>query len=155
MALALLPVLSLAFLVSGLTAYPTYACKLSSRTDLLLMSIAVAAAINLALNVILIPRYGAFGAAFSCLLACSIRLVMLTIIARHLFPLPIPEPVTVLAGILGTAAMALWLWPFYNSTDRVAESYIIPGAVIIYAGVCLLVMHLNGRSLKETFFTQS
>lgn len=151
-ALVLLPTLALAFFINGLTTYPAYACKLTTRTDLFLMSIAISAAANVALNVWLIPRYGVMGAALSYLSACSIRLVVLVIVAKRLFPLPMPEPVMVLAAALGSAAMAVWLWPFYDSTDWITACYVIPGAVIIYAGVYFPVTHFAGLRLIDGIF---
>ena len=154
-ALALLPVLALAFFISGLTTYPAYACKLTARTDLFLMSIAIAATANLVLNVCLIPHYGAMGAALSYLLSCSIRLMVLVIVAKRLFPLPLPQPVIMLAALLGTAMMAAWLWPFYDSTSWIAACYVIPGAVVVYAGTYLLVTYRGGLTLTEALFTRN
>jgi O-antigen/teichoic acid export membrane protein len=147
-------VLALAFFIGSLMTYPGYACKLTGRTDLILVSIAISAAANVALNVLLIPRYGVMGAALSCLLAGLIRLIVLAIVVTRLFPLPLPEPIMVLAAVLGSAAMSVWLWAFYGTIGWIAACYIVPGAAIIYASVYLLVANLGGLKSEAALFVR-
>jgi hypothetical protein len=63
MTLSLLSVLALAIFMNGLTLYPGFVCKLTSRTDVFLLSVAASAGTNVVLNIILVPHYGAIGAA--------------------------------------------------------------------------------------------
>jgi O-antigen/teichoic acid export membrane protein len=153
-ALALLPLLALAFFISGLTIYPSYACKLTERTDLFLISIAIAAVANVVFSLWLIPPYGVMGAALSHLFACTIRLIALVIVARRVFALPIPDRVITLAAALGSIAMSVWLWRFYDAKDWMAACYVIPGAVTIYFGVYLLATYFGGLRLREALFTR-
>ena len=149
--LSLLPLLATAIFVNCLMIYPTYACKLTSRTDIWFFTIVVTAVSNVLLNVILIPRYQALGAVLSTLAAYSVGLVLLIANARRLFPLPFPEPIIVLAAALGTLFMAAWLWPFHQVTHWSALFYVIPGAMIIYAGVYAIVVTTGRTGLSRVF----
>ncbi len=148
-ATTLVPVLALALLAQSLTLYPGCAFTLAARTELSLALTAFAAALNVALNLVLIPHYQALGAAISALATHSIGLVLSLVIARRLFALPPPEPRMSLAAVAATAAMAAWLWPFRQTVEPSAVLYVLPVAVIVYAGVYMIVLRHTGTSLSH------
>jgi O-antigen/teichoic acid export membrane protein len=126
-----------------------YGYILGARSDLTLLSMAVAAAIDLALNVVLIPHYGAWGAAIAALIGFGAGLAVAVMKMGRVFPFPLPDPVILAAALLGVAAMAAWLLPFYHVTAWSAALYVIPVAMLIYFGSVFLVMHLTGRKPFE------
>jgi O-antigen/teichoic acid export membrane protein len=144
--LSLLPILVCATLFKALTSYINYGYFLAGRTNLTLLSIAAAAAINIALNLILIPTYGAWGSAVAALAGFGVASAIAAINMGRGFRLPLPDPAILGAGLLGLAAMAAWLLPFYNATAWTAAFYVFPVAVLVYFGTVFLVLHLAGRN---------
>ena len=71
LALSLLPVLVSATFLKVLLMYVNYGYFLGARSDLTLLSMAGAAATDLVLNIIMIPRYGAWGAAIAALIGSA------------------------------------------------------------------------------------
>jgi O-antigen/teichoic acid export membrane protein len=153
-ALELLPWLSLSMFVGGLTLYPTFSFKLTDRTDTLLIVTAASAAANLALNLVLIPRYGPLGAALSSLGAYVLRLTLLFVMGNRLLSVPLPDWRIVLATLAATLAMSAWLWNFYAITAPLAVLYVIPGAVALYGVVLLWVLQLSGMRLSSLWLVE-
>lgn len=143
--LSLLPILVSATFFKALLIYVNYGYFLGARTDLTLLSMAVAAVVDLALNVTLIPRYGPSGAAVAALIGFGAGFAVAVLKMRRVFPFPLPDPAILAAGLLGAAAMAAWLWPFHLVTAWSAALYVIPIAILIYFGVVFLFLHFTGR----------
>ncbi len=143
--LSLLPILVGATFLKALLIYVNYGNYLGGRTELTLLSMAGAAIVDLALNMILIPRYGAWGAAIASLIGFGTGFAITAINLRRVFPFPLPDPAILAGGLLGVAAMAAWLWPFHNVSEWSAALYVIPVAMLIYFGLVFLVLHLFGR----------
>lgn len=142
---SLLPILVGVTLLKSLLVYVNYGNYLGGRTDLTLLSMAVAAVVDLALNVLLIPQYGAWGAAIAALIGFGAGLAVAVALMRRVFPFPLPDPAILIAGLLGVAAMAAWLLPFYHMTAWNSALYVIPIAILIYFGVVFLFLHLAGQ----------
>jgi len=143
--LSLLPILVGATLLKSLTAYVSYGYVLAARTDITLLSTGTAASVNLALNIILIPHYGAWGAAVATLIAFGVSFAITAAKMPRVFAFPLPDPAILAAALLGVAAMAAWLVPFYRVTTWTTALYVIPVAMLVYFGAVLLVLHLTGR----------
>ena len=143
--LALLPILVTATFFKALMMYVNYGYFLAARTGLTLLSIAVAAVIDIALNLILIPRYGPWGAAIASSIAFAAGFAVAAIKMRQVFAFPLPDPAVLCAGLLGVAAMAAWLAPFHQVTDWRAVLYVIPVALLVYFGSVFVVLQLMGR----------
>jgi O-antigen/teichoic acid export membrane protein len=143
--LALLPILVGATFFKVLMYYVNYGYVVASRTHLTLLSIGTAAILDLVLNVILIPRYGAWGAAIAGLLGFGAGFAIAVLKMRRVFAFPLPDPAILAGGLLGVAAMAAWLLLFYHVTAWSAALYVIPTAILIYFGTVFLFLHLTGR----------
>lgn len=143
--LTLLPILVGATMFKALIGYLNYGYFLAARTDLTLLSIAVAAAVGLTLNLLLIPKYGPWGAAIASLIGSGSGFVVAAFKMRGVFAFPPPDPIIVLAGVLGASTMVLWLVPFYGVTAAHTAFYVVPIAVAIDFGVVFLVLYLTGR----------
>jgi O-antigen/teichoic acid export membrane protein len=142
---SLLPILVGATLLKSLLVYVNYGNYLGGRTDLTLLSMAVAAIADLALNVMLIPRYGPAGAAVAALIGFGAGLAIAVMKMRRVFPFPLPDPAILAAGLLGVAAMAAWLLPFYGTMAWSVALYVVPVAIRIYLGSGFLFIHHTGR----------
>ncbi len=78
-------------LLAGLTTYYFHqAFTLGRRTSLLLAAMALPAVANLALNMILIPRFGLPGALYATLISYALGLVSSIALGRGVMPLPLP-----------------------------------------------------------------
>ena len=104
-----------------------------------------AAALDLILNVILIPHYGAWGAAIAALIGFGAGFAIAVMKMGRVFPFPLPDPAILAAGLLGGAAMAAWLVSFHHVSAWSAALYVIPVAILIYFGTVFLYLHLTGR----------
>jgi O-antigen/teichoic acid export membrane protein len=143
--LALLPILVGATFFKVLMYYVNYGYVIASRTHLTLLSIGTAAVLDLVLNVILIPHYGAWGSAIAGLLGFGAGFAIAVLKMRRVFAFPLPDPAILAAGLLGVVAMAAWLLPFYHVTAWSAALYVIPIAVLIFFGTVALFLHFTGR----------
>ena len=145
MTLSLLPILVGATFFKALIAYMNYGYFLAARTGITLLSMAAAAAVDLALNLILIPYYGAWGAAIAALIGFGTGFAIAVIKMGRVFPFPLPDPAILAAGLLSVAVMAAWLLPFYHVTAWSAVLYVIPVAILINFSTIFLVLHVTGR----------
>jgi O-antigen/teichoic acid export membrane protein len=147
--LSLLPILISATFLKALMLYMNYGYVLAGRTGLTLLAMASAAAVDIALNVILIPHYGAVGAAAAALIGFGAGFAISVIKMRGVFPFPLPDPAILSGGLIGAAAMAAWLWPFHHVTAWSAAFYVIPVAIVVYFGAVFLFLHFTGRKPLE------
>jgi O-antigen/teichoic acid export membrane protein len=130
-----LTVLSLGFFVYGVNQTSYYALGMLKKTRLIFYATAVCAAINIALNWVLIPMFGISGAA----LASAVTFISLTILlvtfawrSLHVFPLSrmLIKPI-----IVGIASMAVT----YLVGKLLFESFTI--YLLVIFGVVFLVLY--------------
>ncbi len=101
------PWIALSALLSGLGAYYFgHAFTLGKRTHLLLVCNAVPAAANVALNLLLIPRFGLLGAAWATAGSFVLYLATIIVLGRRALPLPVPWDAIARCS-LAAGAMAL------------------------------------------------
>lgn len=102
-----IPFIALSGLMNGLmTFYFHEAYILGRRPHAMAVIMAGAAILNLALNLILTPRFGLTGAALATVLAYAAALVICAVHGRRAFPLPVPVRSWASAAV-ATSAMAL------------------------------------------------
>lgn len=90
-AVTVMPLIAVAGLLNGLITYYVHrAFMLSGRTGAIVWIMVPAVALNLALNVILIPDFGLMGAVYATLISYAMTLVMSVLAARKHYPLPLP-----------------------------------------------------------------
>ncbi|HEY0424438.1 MAG TPA: oligosaccharide flippase family protein, partial [Rhodopila sp.] len=108
---ALIPIMCVTALCRGLsTHFIDHIFHLTGRTVLALRIYGPAAVANIGLNLVLIPRYGMFGAAWAGVACQAAALVAGWIIGRRAFPirLPLLDPVKIV-----TAALLMGLTLFF------------------------------------------
>jgi O-antigen/teichoic acid export membrane protein len=143
--LALLPFLVGATFLKALMLYVSYGYFLAERTGYTLLSGATAAVVNIGLNLVLIPRYGAWGAAVAAVAGFAAAFAVAAIPIRRVFPFPLPDVTMLAAAFAAIAVMTLWLWPFYHVTAWIAVTYVVPIALVLYFGSLVLFLRLAKR----------
>jgi O-antigen/teichoic acid export membrane protein len=129
----LLPWIAPAALLAGAMLYYTnLAFQLGRRTTGQLWVSLAAALLNLALNVVWIPRFGLLGAAWATLLAYGLGLALGWTLGRRVFPLPLP-PLEALKPLAAALIMGLALWPCRAWTGPLALAAQIGIGVGVYA----------------------
>ncbi|MDP1738702.1 MAG: lipopolysaccharide biosynthesis protein [Caulobacter sp.] len=101
------PWVAVGALFSGLTTYYLHqAFTLGRKTHLLMAAMVIPAAVNLVLNLILIPRFQIAGAMWSTAASYTLGAAMSWLLGRRAMPLPLPLDVIWRSG-LACAAMAV------------------------------------------------
>jgi O-antigen/teichoic acid export membrane protein len=101
------PWIAIGAFFSGVTTYYLHqAFTLGQRTRLLSVAMTIPAGLNLALNLVLIPRYGIDGAMWATAISYAVGAVASWSLGRRAMPLPLPLEALWKAGA-GCAAMAV------------------------------------------------
>ena len=132
--------------LSGVTTYYLLqAFTLGRRTPLLIVSMAAPALVNLALNLLLIPRFGLDGALWATTASYGVGAIAAWVLGRNAQPLPVPWDTLAKAGgaCLLMAAVLLAL----PSQGGLAELTLKAGlGALVYGGV---VLGLNVDGLRD------
>jgi len=113
------------------------------RTGVLALATPVAAAVNVALNVVLIPRWGLGGAALASLLGYGLLAALVAVVARRIQVVPWDLRRWLLAGVVGVVVVAAAL--ALPASGAVAVT-IRAGATVAAAAALLVVAR---RLLRE------
>ena len=90
-AVKIMPWIAFAGVLNGfINYYAQRAFVLSGKTGLLAISMIVPVFVNIGLNIWLIPIYGLKGAVWATLIAYSMGLIISLVMAKRVFPLPLP-----------------------------------------------------------------
>ena len=144
------PWIALAGLFGGLaTHYLLQAFTLGHRTKLLLLASCVPVIANLALNFVLIPRFGLIGAAWSTAATYAFAAAAYWTLGRRAMPLPIPidtlAKACVAAGAMAVAVMAVP--SFGGIVELFAKAFV--GAVVYAAAALFLdVAHVRAPASR-------
>ena len=109
----LVPIVAGAALFRNIGAHVIdHSFHMSRRSDLMLATYGVSAAVNLALDFVLVPRFGMFGAAWASVVSLAFLVTLGGILAHRSFPLWVaPGEVARIAGATGVMAAVLVLLP--------------------------------------------
>jgi O-antigen/teichoic acid export membrane protein len=137
----IMPWIAVSGLLAGITAYHfNRAFTLSQRSGLLLASMAVPALANLALNLVLIPRFGLQGAVWATVASFGLGAAVAYALGRRVMPMPLPVEAFVRCAVAAAAmAAALALLPRWGGLAELALK--VPLGAATYA-VALLLMEL-------------
>ncbi len=143
-AASVMPFIAVSGLMNGImTHYFHEAFVLGRRPKVMAGVMLVAAAANLALNLILIPRLGITGAALSTMLAYGAALVACVLIGRRIFVLPVPLGDWARAAI-ATAAMALAILALPQLDLALAELALTVTTGALVYGALALALNIAG-----------
>ncbi|SFS41953.1 polysaccharide biosynthesis C-terminal domain-containing protein [Brevundimonas viscosa] len=145
-AASITPWIALSALLYGLTAYYFgQAFTLGRRTKRLLAAMALPAAANVVLNLVLVPRYGLMGAAWATAASFALGLAATLLMGRRVLALPVAWDSLVRCGI-ATAVMAalVSLLPPIGGLAELALDATTGG--IVYA---LAALTLNAAGVRD------
>lgn len=145
-AAAITPWIALSALLYGMTAYYFgQAFTLAHRTKLLLVTMTVPAITNVILNIILIPRFGVMGAAWSTAASFAISMTTARILGGRVMPLPVPWEALIRCLIAtGLMAVAVWFLPPIGGFAELMMDATFGG--IVYAAAALT---LNAAGVRD------
>jgi O-antigen/teichoic acid export membrane protein len=135
---------------AGVTTYYFHtAFTLGRQTRLLLLAMAIPAATNLALTLILIPRYGLQGAMWATLASYVLGAAASAGLGRFSLPLPLPWRAFAKAGF-ATAIMgaAVWLVPAIGGPIELFAKAVLGAAVYAALAYLLDICGVRSRGLK-------
>jgi O-antigen/teichoic acid export membrane protein len=147
----IMPLVALSALVAGIKAYHFDAAfQFVQRTLDQVWIVLVAAIINVALNLIAIPRWGINGSAAASALSFLIAMAMTAWIGRRRVALPFPAA-AVGQVLLASAAMAAVLYPLRGFQSPLAVIVQMSGGVVVYGLVLLSsdFLGLRGAILRK------
>jgi O-antigen/teichoic acid export membrane protein len=125
-----------------------YIIFLANRTHLTLRLLGTAAALNIVLNLILIPLMGIVGAAIATFIAYSVLGILTLIISRSYLKFDLSLPF-ILKSAIASAIMALCIWLF-NPESITTVLLSILGGIVIYFGILFIIKGLSKSEI--TFF---
>jgi O-antigen/teichoic acid export membrane protein len=137
------PWIAISALFSGLTTYYLHtAFTLSRKTRRLIVAMAIPAAANLALTLILIPRFGLDGAMWATTASYGLGMIASYALGRGALALPIPWATLAQSG-LAAAAMVVVVTRL-PSLGGVAELALKAGVGAVVYGVVALALNAGG-----------
>jgi O-antigen/teichoic acid export membrane protein len=130
-------------LLAGLRLhYVEHAMHLAGRTEMIFLTAGIPAVLNVALNVVLLPRIGLDGAVLSTLAAYALALAICAVAAWRLFPLPVPAG-AIVRSALAACVMGGVLLAFPSAPSALGLLALIGKGVGAY-GVLALALDLAG-----------
>jgi O-antigen/teichoic acid export membrane protein len=147
---ALMPVMAVTALLRVLTAhYLEHAFYLAHRSDLQLRIYALGGAASVALNFLLVPPFGAVGAAWSALACQTVTAAVCWVVSRRIFPMGLPWREVARVAV-ATAAMAAALvmspvhvsWPSLLGQIGLGAAVYITTMAALYADKLSALVHM-------------
>lgn len=139
---AIIPWVSLATICSGLMVYTCMGLQLKKKTFLMSSIVGVAAILNIAFNLVLVPLYGFYGSAVSYALAQFIYLVVAWAISqRYLalrFPLATFVKCLVSSGIMCLTILLMKSFLLKNESLVALVAFIIAGAALYFISMAVM-----------------
>lgn len=138
-AAAIMPPIGLAIFFFSLRAhYYANALDLANRTKLALFASVPGSLLNVALNLVLLPRIGLMGAVWSTVAAYALELAISVVQSRRVYPLPFPARDAVKAVIATALMCAALLWvPFQSAALGLV--YQVCVGICTYAALAFLL----------------
>lgn len=145
----ILPWIAVASLMAGLQVhYFDHAFHLGRRTGMFLLTVGPAAALNVALNLLLLPRLGLIGAVYATVASYLLAVAASAWLGRRVFPFPFPfRPL--LRVVAATAAMVAVLTGGSFPAGPLGLAAMI-GAGIASYGLAALLLDVAGLRARTT-----
>ncbi len=146
-AMQIMPWIVASALMSGLEVhYFNHAFYLGQRTSGILWVVGPAAALNVALNFLLLPRLGLMGAVYSTLIAHGVALACSIVLGRRQLRFDFPFG-SALRIVLASAVMmgAIRCLNLPNTVAGLAGTIVL--GIVVYVGMCFV---LNVSGLRES-----
>jgi O-antigen/teichoic acid export membrane protein len=140
-----IPLIAVAALLAGLKAYHWDAAfQFTNRTIHQVWIVLLVSLVNIALNVLFIPRLGINGAGFASITAYCISIAVTAVVGRRHFALPFPMR-PALQVVAASVCMAMAIYPLRHYRGGVALCLQVLTGTSIYAGALLAMNFLHLR----------
>ena len=145
----IIPIIALSTMFFGVYNIFTTGISVKRKTWFAVVFTTVAALVNVGLNLILIPQYGAIGAALSTLFAYAILALIAYIVNQRIYPIPYEISTFIVALIIGIGFFTGGI--FLSQNQGTYEAWGISlGALGLYSGCLVLLAKLSIRWSKDT-----
>jgi O-antigen/teichoic acid export membrane protein len=137
-AAAIIPIIALSTMFYGVYNIFAVGTAIRRKTWFVVVFTSASALVNVGLNLVLIPRYGAMGAAMSTLLAYAFLSMIAYIVNQRIYPIPFEISTFIIALVIGTG--------FYVGSSFLAqgrgtyETWSIFLCALVLYGACLLLL---------------
>jgi O-antigen/teichoic acid export membrane protein len=140
----IIPLVSFGLLLFGFYRIGLFVFYLVKKTSWVLKLLVISTALNIGLNLLLIPRIGIVGAAVATLIAYAVLAILTIVIAFRYFKFDLGF-VFIMKSVLASAVMAgaIWLYKPWGITEVIIA--ILLGIIIYFA----IILVLKGFSKKE------
>jgi O-antigen/teichoic acid export membrane protein len=134
----IIPIIALSTLFYGIYNIFTIGISIKRKTWFVVVFTSASALVNVGLNLVLIPHYGAMGAAMSTLLAYAFLSMIAYIVNQRIYPIPFEISTFIIALVMGTG--------FYVGSSFLAqgqgtyETWSIFLCALVLYGACLLLL---------------
>jgi len=143
-----IPIVAFSAVLFGFYQLCLYIIYIANKTHLAMRLLGTAAALNIILNIILIPRMGILGAAVATFISYVVLGILTLLVSRRYLRFDLSSTFT-LKAILASAIMTICIW-FINPASITLVIISIFAGLIIYFGGLLLVKGLSKSEI--TFF---
>ncbi len=147
---SIIPIITLSTLFYGVYNFLTLGISIRKKTWLSIVFTAVAALVNIGLNIFFIPLYGSMGAAIATLLAYMLLALLTYIVNQRIYPVPFEIGIFSIALCIGTALYLGSTFLAQAQTTSVAWGIHISALCLYGCGLALLGK-LWGRSPKNKY----
>jgi len=133
----IIPWIAISGFLNGFMVYYLHeAFILAKRTRIIPLVMIAPAVLNVALNLILLPRMGVMGAVVATVAAYGLGAVLSGVMGRRYFPLPLPWGEFAKVGAAcGVMALGVWLVPAFGAAFVTLLAKAVVGAVIYAAAI--------------------
>lgn len=153
---ALIPYVAIGGLLSGLKSfYFDQSFQLARKTHLQLWSVGAAAVLNVGMNVILLPRIGLMGAAYSTLLSYAIVLLVSYALSKQAYQLPVPwqKVGKILFASVAMGTIIILVKPYCPGLWGLV--FLISSGSIVYGSLLVLLNIVSGTVLIHRLKSRS
>jgi O-antigen/teichoic acid export membrane protein len=153
-AVDIMPWIAVSGLLAGLQVhYFDHAFSLGERPSLLIKSIGIAVIVNIALNLLLLPRIGLMGAVYATLISYIVAIAASIYYGRSVFHLPLPVGAAVRAGLAAAPMWAVLSVLDFPRTPPGLAGMVLAGAAC-YGAAAVLFNVCDARTVLWRRFTR-
>jgi O-antigen/teichoic acid export membrane protein len=134
----IIPIVAVSTMFYGIYSFFTTGIGVRRKNWLAVVFTTFSALLNIGLNLVLIPPYGAIGAAISTFIAYAVLALIAYVVNQRMYPIPYEIGTFILALSVGTALFAGSSF-LARTEDVFAVCAIYSGALSLYS-ICLLVL---------------
>ncbi len=143
----IIPIIALSIVFYGVYTVFTVGTGVKRKTWYIAIAMTAAALLNVAINIVLIPRYGSIGAALATLIAYVFLTVIMYVVNQRLYPLPFELDIFTIALFVSCAIFSAG-WFLALGQTMYWTSAIYAGSTLFCAG-CLFAIEKLAAS-RET-----